>query len=270
MARGNPAILKRLIKTVHSVFYRPRRPLAALFTLLAAYGVGRAEAPKTSAKPPSDGVLAIDVLLVPDATMTQKSIAANARLRENYPQGYTLGPDQAAHITLVHAYVRESNLHRLEEAVARLADAAQPQKWELLATGYTHAIWSGVAITTIGVERTPHLDEFQEKIAKATGRERVAEGTAAAFSTTRELPKIEREIIDYVKNFQATSSGAKYKPHVTIGVAHEDFVKKLEAAPFEKFTFKPAGVAIYQLGNFGTAQKKLWEWKEGESARKRN
>jgi hypothetical protein len=37
-------------------------------------------------------------------------------------------------------------------------------------------------------------------------------------------------------------------------------VKQLTLEPFEKFSFKPAGVAIYQLGNFGTAQKKLWEW----------
>ena len=85
-------------------------------------------------------------------------------------------------------------------------------------------------------------------------------GTAAAFSTTRELPKIEHEIVDYVQNFAAKSSGKNYKPHVTIGVAHEDFVEKLKAQPFEKFMFKPAGVAIYQLGNFGTAQKKLWKW----------
>ena len=215
-----------------------------------------------------DHVLAIDVLLIPDATMTQKSIAANARLRENYRQGYTLGKDQAPHITLVHAYVLESNLRRLEQAVAKLADAAQPQKWELTATGFTHANWSGLAITTIGIERTPALDAFQVNVEKATDRVRAAEGTTAAFSTTRDLPKIQPEIIDYVRDFHAKSSGAKYKPHVTFGVAHEDFVKKLEAAPFEKFTFQPAGVAIYQLGNFGTAQKKLWEWDARPSAAK--
>jgi hypothetical protein len=101
---------------------------------------------------------------------------------------------------------------------------------------------------------------FEENIAKAVNHEAVANGTAAAFSTTRELPKIDKEIIDYVKNFSANSTGAKYNPHVTIGVALEDFVKQLKAEPFEKFSFKPSGVAIYQLGNFGTAQRKLWEW----------
>jgi len=32
------------------------------------------------------------------------------------------------------------------------------------------------------------------------------------------------------------------------------------AEPFASFTFSPAGAAVYQLGPFGTAAKKLMEW----------
>src|SRR6266576_3009151 len=56
------------------------------------------------------------------------------------------------------------------------------------------------------------------------------------------------------------SLDATHAPHVTAGVATEAFVKQLKAEPFEAVTFKPSGVAIYQLGNFGTASKKLKEW----------
>jgi 2'-5' RNA ligase len=217
----------------------------------------------------SDRVLAIDVLLTPNATMNEKAETANARLRENYPKCYTLGKNQLAHITLVHGYVRESDLPQLEADVSKLAEAAQPLKWELTANEYTYAIWAGVAITTTGIERTRELDAFQEKIAKAIGRYAVADGTAAAFSTNRELPHIDKDIIDYVKNFARNSSGQKYHPHVTIGVAHEDFVKRMKAEPFKKFTFKPAALRIYQLGNFGTAQKKLWQW-DPDKDRRRN
>ena len=35
---------------------------------------------------------------------------------------------------------------------------------------------------------------------------------------------------------------------------------KLLAEPFTPFTFSPAGAAVYQLGPFGTAAKKLKEW----------
>jgi len=53
------------------------------------------------------------------------------------------------------------------------------------------------------------------------------------------------------------SSGKKFNPHVTIGVATQDYLKKMLAEPFEAFTFSPAGASVYQLGSFGTARRKL-------------
>jgi hypothetical protein len=52
-------------------------------------------------------------------------------------------------------------------------------------------------------------------------------------------------------------------PHVTVGIASQDYLKKMLAEPFDEFTFSPAGASVYQLGNFGTARKKLkaWEFK---------
>jgi hypothetical protein len=40
-------------------------------------------------------------------------------------------------------------------------------------------------------------------------------------------------------------------------VAPLDWFKELEKKPFEKFTFGAKGIATYQLGNFGTASKRL-------------
>ena len=39
-----------------------------------------------------------------------------------------------------------------------------------------------------------------------------------------------------------------------------DYLDKMLTEPFESFTFSPAGAAVYQLGPFGTAAKKLKEW----------
>ncbi len=54
------------------------------------------------------------------------------------------------------------------------------------------------------------------------------------------------------------SSGKNFRAHVTVGVAPQALVDGLKAKPFEKFTVRPAGIAMYQLGNYGTAQKQLW------------
>jgi hypothetical protein len=67
-------------------------------------------------------------------------------------------------------------------------------------------------------------------------------------------------LIDYVADFVPKSSGKNFNPHVTIGVASQDYLKKMLAEPFEPFIFSPAGAAVYHLGTFGTAQKKLRSW----------
>ena len=38
------------------------------------------------------------------------------------------------------------------------------------------------------------------------------------------------------------------------------YLDRMAAEPFESFTFSPAGAAVYHLGNYGTATKKLKEW----------
>ncbi len=237
--------------------------LAVIF-VTATFAVCRGESPPPAAtsQPNADRVIAIDVLLEPDATMVKRAAAVNAQLRENYPAGYTLGSKQVAHITLLQRYVREKDLPAIEAAVAKVIDAEQPLALNLTAIGIEHGIWAGVAITTINVKQSAQLSRFQFMVAKAVEPFAVSGGTVAAFNTNEELPRIDREIVSYVELFVRNSSGQKYKPHVTVGVAHEDFVKELEAMQFESFSFHPAGVAIYQLGNFGTAQKMLWEWKQ--------
>jgi heat shock protein HslJ len=219
------------------------------------------EQPELPAIFDDDRVIAIDVLLVPDATMWKMAVAANARLRDNYPQGYTLGHAHVPHITLVQRYVRAKDLEAIAEAVAEVVIRQDPRTLQLDASRYDYAIWSGVAITSIVVERTPELDRLQQAIVRAVESYAVSDGTAAAFSRSKQLPRIDDDIVEYVKVFVPKASGENFKPHVTVGVAHEDFVKQMQAEPFERFTFKPASLAIYQLGNFGTAQKKLWEWK---------
>jgi hypothetical protein len=208
-----------------------------------------------------DRILAIDVLLEPDATMVKRAVAANAKLREDYPQGYTLGPEQVPHVTMVQRYVKTADLKAIEAAISEVLASQDPRKLKLTATGYAYAPWAGVSITGIAVAPTPELSRLQAAVVTAVEPFAVAEGSLAAFSTSKDLPKVEEAIVDYVRTFVPKSSGDKYNPHVTVGVAREDFVKRLKAEPFEKFAFKPVGVAIYQLGGYGTAQKRLWQWK---------
>ena len=199
-------------------------------------------------------------LLEPDATMVQTAEAANARLRQGYDKGYALDATHAPHITLLQRFVATKDLDAAIAAVTKVLASERPLAWRLNATGYNYAMWAGVAVTVIVVERSPGLIELQEKIIQAVTPFAVDGGTAEAFATSPKSPDINPDTVRYVETFVPDATGPKYFPHVTVGVAEEDFVKKLMAEPFKPFQFSPAGVAIYQLGNFGTAQKKLWTW----------
>jgi hypothetical protein len=126
---------------------------------------------------------------------------------------------------------------------------------QLKAKGIEYVVWGGVAVTVLVIERTPELMRLHQKIIDAVAPFSVNGGTPPAFVGG----EANAETIGWVETFVPKSSGEKYLPHVTVGVAAEAFVKQVKAEPYEDFTFRPEGVAVYQLGNFGTAAKKLWQ-----------
>ena len=81
-----------------------------------------------------------------------------------------------------------------------------------------------------------------------------------AFSARHEDPALDTALIQYVSTFDPKGAGTSFNPHVTTGTAPTEYLDKMIAEPFESFTFSPAGAAVYQLGPFGTAAKKLMEW----------
>jgi hypothetical protein len=58
-------------------------------------------------------LIAINVLLDPDAATVEKAQATNARLRENYPDGFALAAYHAPHITILQRFVRTADLRCL-------------------------------------------------------------------------------------------------------------------------------------------------------------
>ena len=67
--------------------------------------------------------------------------------------GFTLGANQAPHISLVHRYVRAGDLPTLEAKLAALLAADNPLIIQLTAIGYEHSQWEGLALMTIARSR---------------------------------------------------------------------------------------------------------------------
>jgi hypothetical protein len=203
-----------------------------------------------------DKLIAIDVLLEPDRRMIDKSKSLNARLRENYRAGYELDATHMPHVTLLQRFVRAKDFDAVTAAITKVLVAEQPTEMKLTTKSLDYVMFAGLAVTVLVVERAPELVRLHHKITDAVAPFSVSGGTAAAFVGAKAIA----ETVDWVETFVPKSSGENYLPHVTAGVATEAFLKQLKAAPFQTFTFRPDGVAVYQVGNFGSAAKKLWEY----------
>jgi hypothetical protein len=207
-------------------------------------------------------VTAIDILLEPDAIMVQHAKAANARLLEKFPQGFTLGGVHAPHITMLQRFVKTADLPQVYAAADSAIAKANPTSWKLTAFKYDHIGEVKMGSETVGVgniliKPTPELLRLQQELADAIKPFEAPTGTVAAFVTTPQAPHISEDLIHYVSVFVPDHSGDHYVPHVSVGVGTVDFLTTLGSAPFEDFTFSPAGASVYHLGEYGTAMKKL-------------
>ena len=238
-----------------SSMYSTRRTFLVMVCLLAAFNQAHGRESKTA----SD-VTAIDILLSPDEVMMDRARAANDRLRADYPKGFALDATHAPHVTLIQRFVRTGDLDKVHAAIAKVLKEENPTSWELNATGYYDIPVENLGLAGIVIEPTADLLRLQQKLIDAVAPFNSDNATAEAFARRPDGKTIAQAeaTIDYVTSFVPKASGKNFNPHVTIGLGTRQFLDKLKAKPFQSFTFKARAVDVYQLGEFGTAQKLLW------------
>jgi hypothetical protein len=113
-----------------------------------------------------------------------------------------------------------------------------------------------LGLSGIVVKPTPELLKLQADLIAAVAPFTVKTATSAAF-VTGDNPIVNPLLIHYIEVFATEHAGEHFEPHVTTGLAPREYLDKMLAEPFTDFTFSPAGAAVYQLGHYGTAAKKL-------------
>jgi len=81
-------------------------------------------------------LIAINVLLEPDAATVEKAKAIDARLRENYPASFPLDANHAPHITILQLFVKTVDLGQVAAAVSNVLRREPPINIGSKATGY--------------------------------------------------------------------------------------------------------------------------------------
>jgi hypothetical protein len=207
---------------------------------------------------------AIDILIDPDEAAMKRAREVNARLLESVPlpKGWALDDTHQPHITTLQRYVRTAELDQVYDAVEKTVGETDLATLSYKAMKITHADWGfpGVAPTVLMVEVSDKVLGFQAALLAAITPFVESGGTAAAF-VADPGEEISSTIIDWVEAYVPDQIGkGKYFPHLTVGVATFDDLKVIEAEPFDAFAVHPASVAVYHLGNNGTARKLLKAW----------
>ncbi|CAH1660988.1 hypothetical protein [Chelatococcus asaccharovorans] len=206
---------------------------------------------------------AIDILIEPDATALERGADENARLRAQYPAGFALDAGHRPHITLLQRYVRSAKLETVFAGIEQVIRSHGTGRLSFRATALRHmsvAALPGLGLAAIVVTPGPEVLDLQAALIEAIRPCTAAGGTAAAFEITPGEPEINADTLAYVEHYVPDHSGRNFVAHLTVGLAPLDFLAKAETESFNEFTFQPSAIAVFQLGNNGTARKELKIW----------
>ena len=204
-----------------------------------------------------DSVIAVDVVLEPDETMTARARGVNARLLTVYPDGFALDADHQPHISMLQRFVRAADLNDVYAAANNVFASEEPTAWTLTASKAYYIPSPPIGLAGIVVEPTDDLLRLQHKLIDAIAPYSVPNGTVNAFASAQQGRDIQEFLVQYVATFVPAASGENFNPHVTTGAGPQGYLDEMMAEPFEAFSFAPIGASVYQLGTFGTAQRKL-------------
>jgi hypothetical protein len=202
-------------------------------------------------------LIAIDVLIQPDQKMMTEAARWNSLMREQTPEGFELDEEHAPHITLIQRFIAKTDLPKVLAAVETAKSQFDLGSLKMAATGLYHIPTGKNGLAGIVVEPTKQLHALQQAIISAVDVYAQQGGDQSAFVPDKSGTPFDPLLFKYVETFVPGQTGDKFNPHVTIGVAPLEWLKELEKKPFNKFSFGANGLATYQLGNFGTASKRL-------------
>lgn len=205
-------------------------------------------------------ITAIDILMEPDETMVQHAQAANARLLNVFPAGFSLDETHRPHLTTIQRFVRTEKLEEIYERAERIISDAEPAGWILKAFKYYYLPSNDLGAAGIVVQSNDAWTTMQRELLEAVAPFAAETGAKDAFYTLPGEPELVPGLVEYVDAYASEHSGKNFMPHVTVGIASRKYLDEMLAEPFEEFTFSLAGASVYQLGDYGTARNRLKSW----------
>ena len=205
---------------------------------------------------------AVDIMIQPDADAIARAREVNRRMPLSIPAGITLDDTHLPHITMLQRYLITADLDQAYAAIESTIAATDVAALSYHVPGITYSEhWGppGQAAAVLGVHPNQQVLDLQAALLAAVTPFTGTGGTDAAF-VTDPGQQISATTKDWVETYQPNQVGANYTAHLTVGLATVADLKAMQAEPFDEFDVRPVGLAVYQLGNNGTARARLKAW----------
>ncbi len=193
------------------------------------------------------GKIAVDIVLLPDESMTEAVISANGELVSRFGSEIVLNKANCLpHISLAMGCIEESDVNEIWGVLGKIASA---KGWGFLrAVGTrigTNA--TGEKISSIEIERSEELQRLHEEIMEAMG-------PYFRYEVSREMiwggGRVAESTLKWISDYAEKSSFEKFFPHITVGYGEA----KRGSFPME---FSVSSLALCHLGNHCTCREVL-------------
>jgi len=202
---------------------------------------------------------AVDILIQPDTATIERAREVNRRMPLSIPAGITLDDTHLPHITMLQRYLNTADLERAYAAITAVVANTDTAALSYHVPGIAYSEdWGppGQAVAVLEVRPGPQVLDLQAALLAAVRPFTGSGGTDAAF-VTDPGQQINPKTKDWVETFEPNQIGANYTAHLTVGFATVTDLKALQTQPFDEFDVQPVGLAVYHLGNNGTARSRL-------------
>jgi hypothetical protein len=205
---------------------------------------------------------AVDILIEPDAAAIERARVVNRRMPLSIAAGLTLDDAHLPHITMLQRYLVTADIEQAFAAIEQTLAATDPAALGYHVPGITYSEhWGppGQAAAVLGVQPNQQVLDLQAALVSAVGPFTGSGGTDTAF-VTAPGEEISQTTKDWVETYVPDQTGANYTAHLTVGLDTVEHLNELQAEPFDAFDVHPLSLAVYQLGNNGTARALLKNW----------
>jgi len=190
---------------------------------------------------------AVDIVLLPDQTMMEKAIEANAELVKRFGRKIVLNKDNCLpHISLTMGCIDERNIGDIKVILEEIAE--KRPLGDLRAIGIRVSENSvGEKVSVFEVEKQQELQLLHEDIMLKLAPYLSGDATADMIYADGQVAE---STLQWIKEYREKSSFASFLPHITIGYGQ---INKL-SFPIK---FAVLELALCHLGNHCTCRKIL-------------